>query len=102
MPAGPPRVYLEWLPSLVVLPEPQVSIRRAAYNYFYELMIMACNHDIAYLVRNARNANARVQSGAVPGHARAPATWLLQYATRCASARAAAALQHVVGMKSFS
>ena len=45
-------------------------------------------HDIAYLVRNACNANARVQSGAAPGHARAPATWLLQYATRCASARA--------------
>ena len=23
----PPRVYLEWLPALVVLPEPQVSFR---------------------------------------------------------------------------
>ena len=51
MPAGPPRVYLEWLPSLVVLPEPQASIRRAAYNYFYEPVIMTCNHDIAYLMR---------------------------------------------------
>ena len=48
---------------------------------------MTCNHAIAYLVRNACNANARVQSGAAPGHARAPTTWLLQYATRCASAR---------------
>ena len=53
-------VYLEWLPALIVLPEPQVSLREAAYNYFYELVIMTCNHDIAYLVRNA---NARVQSG---------------------------------------
>ena len=34
---------------------------------------MACNHDIAYLVRNACNANARVQSGAAPGHDRARA-----------------------------
>ena len=42
---------LEWFPSLVVLPEPQVSIRRAAYNYFYELVIMTYNHDIAYLMR---------------------------------------------------
>ena len=33
---------------------------------------MTCNHDIAYLVRNACNANARVQSGDAPGHARAP------------------------------
>ena len=46
----PPRVYLEWLPALVVLPEPQVSSTQA-YNYFYELLIMTCNHDIAYLVR---------------------------------------------------
>ena len=23
----PPRVYIEWLPALVVLPEPQVSFR---------------------------------------------------------------------------
>ena len=59
----PPCVYLEWLPALIVLPEPQVSLREAAYNYFYELVIMTCNHDIAYLVRNACNANARVQSG---------------------------------------
>ena len=28
---------------------------------------MTCNHDIAYLVRNACNANARVQSGAALG-----------------------------------
>ena len=59
----PPCVYLEWLPALIVLPEPQVSLREAAYNYFYELVIMTCNHDIAYLVRNACNANARVQLG---------------------------------------
>ena len=43
--------------------------REPAYNYFYELVIMTCNHDIAYLVRNA---NTRVQSGAAPGHAREP------------------------------
>ena len=60
-------VYLEWLPSLVVLPEPQGVSAQAAYNYFYELVIMTCNHDIAYLVRNACNANARVQSGAALG-----------------------------------
>ena len=33
-------VYLEWLPALIVLPEPQVSLRKAAYNYFYERVIM--------------------------------------------------------------
>ena len=82
----PPRVYLEWLPALVVLPEPQGSTQATAYNYFYELMIMACNHDIAYLVRNACNANARVQSGAAPGHDRARA----------------ATHQHVVVMKLLS
>ena len=49
-------------------------------------MIMACNHDIAYLVRNACNANARVQSGAAPGHDRARA----------------ATHQHVVVMKLLS
>ena len=83
----PPCVYLEWLPALIVLPEPQVSLREAAYNYFYELVIMTCNHDIAYLVRNACNANARVQSGDAPGPARAPATWLLQYATNTCTPR---------------
>ena len=36
----PPCVYLEWLPALIVLPEPQVSLREAAYNYFYERVIM--------------------------------------------------------------
>ena len=55
----PPCVYLEWLPSLVVLPEPQVSIRRAAYNYFYELVIMTYNHDIAYLMRVCSQAPPR-------------------------------------------
>ena len=68
----PPHVYLEWLPALIVLPEPQVSLREAAYNYFYELVIMTCNHDIAYLVRNACNANARAHAGGVPGHAVRP------------------------------
>ena len=47
----PPCVYLEWLPALIVLPEPQVSLRKATYNYFYELVIMTYNHDIAYLMR---------------------------------------------------
>ena len=63
MRAGQPRVYLEWLPALAVLPEPQVSFRESRPNYFYEMMIMACNHDIAYLVRSACNANARVHAG---------------------------------------
>ena len=63
----PPRVYLEWLPALVVLSEPQGVTERTAYNYFYELVTMTCNHDIAYLVRNACNANARVQSGTTLG-----------------------------------
>ena len=26
--------------TFIVLPEPQVSLREAAYNYFYELLIM--------------------------------------------------------------
>ena len=34
-------VIVEWLPALIiVLPEPQVSLRKAAYNYFYERVIM--------------------------------------------------------------
>ena len=69
------------LPTIHLLPNRRWVSAQAAYNYFYELVIMTCNHDIAYLVRNACNANARVQSGAALGHARVPATWLLQYAT---------------------
>ena len=67
--AGPVRpwaatraVRVRYIPTNTSTSEPQVSIRRAAYNYFYDLVSMTCNHDIAYLVRNAYNANACVQS----------------------------------------
>ena len=48
-------------------PNREWATAQARYNYFYELVIITCNHDIAYLVRNACNANARVQSGAALG-----------------------------------
>ena len=55
------------LPTIPLLSNRRGVPAQAAYNYFYELVIMTCNHDIAYLVRNACNANARVQSGASLG-----------------------------------
>ena len=37
--------------TFIVLPEPQVSFRESRPNYFYELVIITWNHDIAYIMR---------------------------------------------------
>ena len=51
------------LPTIHLLPNRRRVSAQAAYNYFYEMVIMTCKHDIAYLVRNACNANARAHAG---------------------------------------